>query len=444
MFTSLLIARVTSITIASLMIIASSSPLLLAASYIVLRPLLYPYTNINYTFFGGIPLSGLLSMALIIPVFFHAIAKKDFSLHIRGQSTFYFFILASIPSIAFAASFGASIAMLIKLVTCIGFAILIYNAITKPKHIYIIFSVFSFSSIFPIAFAYYQKFTGFVWSWKVNNLDVGRIDSIFGRWNEYGIFLCLIICVLMSLILIEKKIIRKVFWIFLAATAVISLFQSLNRGSWIALTAASFLAYPFYFKKIKLRWFAFSFLLIGIFFTPTIISRFDRLEQKNEYGQSQNTLSGRIQYWLKIKELVTERPIVGWGLGNAQEVTTVNLHSKSPPHNDYLLILLETGIPGFIAWLLYLSKQFICALSWCTHQDRWRVNMPALICVNYFGIILLTQNIIINVVIFPLFMGIMAAVHRWNLLLSAQDTIMTKSSQERTGLINAPFERKLL
>jgi O-antigen ligase len=419
---SLGVARAVTSAIALLMFSVSWAPLMLVAMYFIFRPLITPYTYSHYLYYGSIPLTGILVSVIIMSVVFNLIFRKGFSLYIRGQMSFYLFVICCLPSIAMSLDYLASFALLMKLIAGLGIAILVHNAIEDKKDIYIIFSAFALASIFPIIVAFCQKFA-LVEIQPLHTVDrnFGRIASVFGSYNEYGIFLCLNICVLVSLFLMEQKPVRRVFWFFLTSAATVSLVHSLNRGSWIALILGGIMAYPLYFRKIKIHWVAICFIILAIFFSSTIVNRFERLEKRDEYGQSTNTFAGRIQYWLKIKDLVFEHPLIGWGLGNAEKVTYEKLLSRVPPHNDYLRVLLENGLLGFIAWILYLGIQFFCIVAWCTHQKRWRVNLPIMVCFNYFCIILFTQNIITNVELFPLFMAIMAAAHRWNMLLSSQE-----------------------
>jgi O-antigen ligase len=129
---------------------------------------------------------------------------------------------------------------------------------------------------------------------------------------------------------------------------------------------------------------------------------------------------GRIEYWVELWPIAMEKPLIGHGIGTAEMVAEQNLHVGTAPHNDYLRLMLEIGVVGMIGYVVFLIWQFG---YFCTRNARiydWTVNFPVLIMLVYIGVLGFLQNIIYNVVIFPMFMGLMAIAHKCNALSDLQ------------------------
>jgi O-antigen ligase len=117
------------------------------------------------------------------------------------------------------------------------------------------------------------------------------------------------------------------------------------------------------------------------------------LTQKSEFG-SHNTFQGRLQYHEKLLDLVKENPVVGYGLGTAGYTSKITY----PPHNDYLRIALESGVPGMLLYIVFLLKELF------DHIQRVRTTMFGL--VHFSSLILIVYFIILS--FFQKILGIFA------------------------------------
>lgn len=92
-------------------------------------------------------------------------------------------------------------------------------------------------------------------------------------------------------------------------------------------------------------------LLLILFYAGGLdrfIVSFEKLSQSTA-GQESDVTSGRVQLWVLGLELFLNNPIVGIGWGNfANFAPMVNWNKIADVHNNYLQILCETGIIGFI------------------------------------------------------------------------------------------------
>lgn len=101
------------------------------------------------------------------------------------------------------------------------------------------------------------------------------------------------------------------------------------------------------------------------------------------------TLESRILFWENSLEMAKEHPILGVGLGNWQilfpkyglnrfdDYATANGESTlQRPHNDFIWILCETGIPGLLAYLIIFGMVFY-QLYWLIKKateskEKWK------------------------------------------------------------------------
>jgi O-antigen ligase len=287
-----------------------------------------------------------------------------------------------------------------------------YNAIRNTRQAKAATYAIVMTSILPMLIGYYQFFTG-----TGGREDIGfgsRINGGFGMPNMYGIFLALCLCACFILIVYERKKYKRAILSCITASIIVSSILALNRGSWIALLTAIVFATLFHIKKVKFRWFLIGGLAIGILFSGLIIERFTQLQEKTPWGTTKNTLDGRMEMWSAVLSVIPKHPITGFGIG-ASAVTMAE-HSKfnDVPHNDYLRLLLESGVFGPLLYICFLFRELYRNIKNSRIKKTWFVNYAMLIACVYWIIISSTQNIIHSVTTFPIFFTLIAITRRWN------------------------------
>ncbi len=399
-----------------LFIVFLYKPNRLSMLYIFFRPLVQPFATKGLPLIGHIPVTAPLPIYIILYTVTACIFNKRFTFLPPNIIALYFFLLFSSFSFLNSMDTVVSIGHLLKFFTAISLYILVYNAINSIENAKNVLKAICISTILPMLYGFYQYVT------KTGGGDeyfggVSRVSSFLGGWNEYGIFLCLAMCAAMIVIFHEQIRIKKLFYISLLILMVISSVLALNRGSWITFSAALSLAYFPYRKKIKLRWFFIAGFFIFIFFADVIADRFFELSTTTSWGMSQNTFTGRIEFWKKLSTLLGDHPFVGYGLGTSRIVATKFFNSTHVPHNDYLSLALETGFLGVIFYLFFLIKEFVNNVKVSFLKENWKINYPIFVMFFYWTTLSLTQNMIYNVIVFPIFMTILAAGRKWNKIL---------------------------
>ena len=217
----------------------------------------------------------------------------------------------------------------------------------------------------------------------------------------YGIFLSLMIFIGAILYLeTDKKTLKILYGIILASGITSSIF-ALNRGSWIAIVAGVIFAYPIYRKYLSLKWFIVIFSVIAVLAAGVVIDRFMEL-QENRLGA--DTFGGRVATWALIVNNFSEIPVLGYGAGAVQSAMIKLFHLDVVPHNDYLRLLMEMGLLAPLIYILILVKELIINIRLRVNDSAWHVNYFTLVMIIYMIIISFVQNVIHNVVVFPMFL----------------------------------------
>ena len=290
--------------------------------------------------------------------------------------------------------------------------VIVFNAVKKKEHQIKILWSMVLGSLIPMAIGYYQFLTGTGHAWKSAYYASRRPDSCLGEWNIYGEFLCISIVAGLILFFMEKRFNKnKILLAGILTSLLFSLIISLNRGSWISFAIGLSVASIVFIRKIKLRWVVITGVVISLSMGGLIYQRFKQLDQKKD-GFSQNTLEGRIYYWQKLFPLIFRKPIVGHGIGASVIVGDRYLKKGMAPHNDYLRLALEIGIPGSLLYIAFLSSVFLKELKSAMKSGNWEIGFPMLMIISYVIILSAFQNIIFNVTIFPMFMALLALSHK--------------------------------
>jgi O-antigen ligase len=395
------------------------SPLNFGVFYILFRPLVQPWAIKQYTLFAGVPLTAFFAIIVITYSTALCFVRRDFRILTPNSTLLYVLLLCSVISFTNTLNYFQSITHFLKLVTAVAFYNLIYNSIRNTSDAKRVTFALVLSSTLPMLIGYYQFF------FEVGRRGLGgvanRVEGTLGMSNAYGIFLALCFCAGLILLLQKEGAKRRKTLIVILSSIIVSTIIALNRGTWIALSVALLFSYFSYRQFIKARWIVIPFVVISLVFSGMIIQRFFQLEE-TEHWQQTNTLKSRVEFWQDALRLVPDHPVAGFGLGTARIVTARFYRVDAVPHNDYVRLLLEIGLPGFLFYILFLLREFYRNVRLVFYPKNWAVNFPVLVCVTYWLIISSVQNIVYHQVNFLLFLALIAISRRWNELSGAERT----------------------
>jgi len=163
-------------------------------------------------------------------------------------------------------------------------------------------------------------------------------------------------------------------WIYIIASAILfaGLLQLSSRAVFIAFLVVINLAFPFMLFKGRKRLFFFlitSFISIAVLLLIYNIDSFKtryvselKTDLTDEVKIIENT-EPRVARWEAIMELVKHSPVIGYGNGSESKLLKEKYFEKGlyisylnefNTHNQYLAILLKTGIIGLLLFLFIL------------------------------------------------------------------------------------------
>lgn len=156
------------------------------------------------------------------------------------------------------------------------------------------------------------------------------------------------------------------------AMGMVASFLSGTRGGWIAVPALALLFLWFYWKRLT-RWQSYTLLCLLVVFplatwmipATGVKMRFDEARiEVTAYldGTNRDTSIGhRFEMWQAAWQVFQEHPLLGAGVGAYRDIMQAQVrdgewhvgiaHYKSP-HNEFLSVLADRGLIGFIALIL--------------------------------------------------------------------------------------------
>lgn len=90
--------------------------------------------------------------------------------------------------------------------------------------------------------------------------------------------------------------------------------------------------------------------------------------QSYEYGASRTSLGMRFDWWVDSVALIKEKPILGHGTGSFTSehdkfISGSKVMKTDNPHNEFLLIGVQLGVVGVIAFTLLFIAQLLCSFK---------------------------------------------------------------------------------
>ncbi len=317
-------------------------PKITLMAFLFARPLLDYfrfYSNIAFQMENSINLAAVVTLVMVFCGIFYILIHKVRFLSFPLVVPFSVFLLICLFSIAISP---------FKIVD-----ILIFDLFKTEKDLRRLITVILISAIIPILVGFYQTFmhSGLVMYGGYNERVVfNRIFSTFSHPNMYAFYLIMILPFSVALCLESASKSRK-FALFIFNLALgISLILTFARGAWIGVMAVFFVLGLFKYRKTFIL-----FLVAVVILTllvPALSERFSELSDPHLEGGS--SIIWRIQLWEQSLGHSFKKPILGHGLGGFYSIAYSNQGYYIAAHNDYLRVILETGVFGLGAYLFLL------------------------------------------------------------------------------------------
>lgn len=227
-----------------------------------------------------------------------------------------------------------------------------------------------FLTIFGFVLSLFAIVQKAAWNGKIYWLrDVIKEAHPFGPFvnrNHFAGFIGMVIPLGLGLAFDSKLTEKKLFFVFFSIVMAAAIFFSLSRGGMVSFTISTgvfFFLISYRSSKLKAIVYMLSFMFIFILFmftleTESIKSRLDH------QGFTEGT---RLIVWKSSMEIIKDYPITGTGLGTFKYI--IPKYYPSVPggtpvvyyvHNDYLHLLVETGILGTFFIIVFFAALAIC------------------------------------------------------------------------------------
>jgi O-antigen ligase len=203
-------------------------------------------------------------------------------------------------------------------------------------------TVLFLSLIVPMFFSAYQLYTR---TGYISELETqyNRIMGTFGNPNEYAMFMNFPLLLSITMFL-DKEIARMKRGFFMASglLLLVSLFLTYTRASWFGVLAGLLVIG---YKRNRSLLF-----LLPVFAACVVFIVGLQSIRLGEFSTGELVFSGRLWGWKNMLPLVLNKPVLGHGLTDFGDVAT---------QSDHVRLLLETGVVGWLVFVLLLSTVLI-------------------------------------------------------------------------------------
>ncbi len=307
--------------------------------------ILYETSRFNYLG-GGTPFhpNGLLGLAIIgFTVLYFLTHRIDYSRFI-GIGSYIGFFAVCVLSLAFAGSYlmdGVTITLRLLTGLCI-FAVLIYKLDTMRMVKWVMIAVAG-SQISPVI-ERLLNYRGFMLASEYEDLRIGT--------SAVGVYLAMLLILALMQFMNSKRYTERFLWGGLIGLFGVGLYFSYGRAGWISFVVALFVIAALRYRKLLLILPV--VLIFAIILVPAISERFSDISAAALSDRNSSTLGARIEVWKGAIEVVKDHLILGVGYGVGRYKVGEYLGQYSwMIHNDYISVLLETGVIGLIMFLVW-------------------------------------------------------------------------------------------
>jgi O-antigen ligase len=322
-----------------------------------------------------------------------------------------FFVFSAL-SLSYSQDATQGLGDLLRITTGFVFFWFVYNLIETEEQVLSIHRWIVLSSVLPITYGIYQFFTntGFF----DFNRGLMRINSTFIAPTVYANYLIIVCLSGIHLLFLTKKV-NKPLHLVILSTALLSLILTWGRTSWVAFTAGLFVLMSLKEKRWLLIPLS-ALLIIGLVITkPQLSERFMEAFEKREAGKS--SWQTRKYLWKSTLKAFKKRPVLGYGIGSSLLVVqkAARLRTGKIPHNDYIRLLIEVGLIGFLLFGGLIIAFFIKLWSLVSNQkngtliEYYKFNI-ALLC--SYCVAAIAENVIMDVTILMFVFSLMACSYK--------------------------------
>lgn len=240
------------------------------------------------------------------------------------------------------------------------------------------------SLIPPIVLAFLQFIT------KSGVYDGGflRVYGTYIHPNMFAFYLITIMLFLVANIVSEKPFLKKLYTVPLLFILAFFLILTYTRAAWIGFAIS--LLFIGIIRVRKSPSFLIILIITLLLVSPALVSRFRELSGLYTEGYKMNSWSWRLLIWGKSLGMAKKNILCGSGLG--YYVEGMGFY----PHNDYLRMLIETGVLGLFTYIglffVFFKNAFLRYIK-LSHPFIKQTSLTVLVITMAYGLISFSDNL---------------------------------------------------
>ncbi|KXK33074.1 MAG: hypothetical protein UZ01_00151 [Candidatus Brocadia sinica] len=197
-------------------------------------------------------------------------------------------------------------------------------------------------------------------------IRMGITESFGGYTNNFSYYLLTVFPIFLFFYSKSMKNSGKVLWFIILAIMLLVIYQTYTRNVWIGI-AVLLLVWNLIRKNFKITAPVLCLIIFMAVFNPTVRDRFSDiyviLKTGSFFNLDPDLLSARMGIWQSnLHYFLNNSTVMEKLLGNGFDIQSAiaNLRMEDPieEHNNYLTLLMTTGICGLAVYLLYLFTLF--------------------------------------------------------------------------------------
>ncbi|MFZ5802846.1 MAG: O-antigen ligase family protein [Candidatus Omnitrophota bacterium] len=301
----------------------------------------------NFTDFN---LAALVSVALIVLGVFYVLFRKVDIFQYEDSPVFLIFLGMTAVSVFYSPDLSESLSDWLRLLSVFSVYLLARILFEKASQVKSAFIAIFLSALLPVTVATIQLITG---QGLVLDGDQARIVGTFLHPNAFASYLLILLVIGTSQWLERDHLVAPALLRPLVAAIFVIFILTFSRGGWLAFIVSMLFLGAIRYRRLLIL--LPILLLIVVVAVPSTLDRIHNIFDVG-YTHGRSAWDWRQDTWREILPLFYQKPLLGHGLA------TVEIEFGILAHNDYLRLLAETGILGFLAYLLLMLN--LMAVTW--------------------------------------------------------------------------------
>ena len=176
-------------------------------------------------------------------------------------------------------------------------------------------------------------------------LTIGKEGTLFGQTNYLALFTVLLILLSITLMAYYRSWWQRALLLTLSAGSAYVFFRAQSRGASLALAVGTIFLWLIQGRKLRNAVLALVLVSLGALLAPQ--EYWERLATIRHY-QEDTSATSRLELWDTARQLIDKHPFLGVGPDN------FILYAPNSPHNAYLQVGSELGIPAMLVYIAIL------------------------------------------------------------------------------------------